>query len=71
MKEAIKSLGRPSSTITAAGLAGMGMSIAWGTINEFTPVEISPGYIALTVTFVSSLVGYMKRENVLKPEDLG
>ena len=69
--EAIKHMSRPSSTITAAGLAGMGMSIAWGTINEFTPVAISPGYIALTVTFVSSIVGYMKPERVLKPEDLG
>ena len=62
MKQTLK---KPSSTITAAGLAGMGMSIAWGTINEFTPVEISPGYIALTVTFVSSLVGYAKKETVL------
>lgn len=56
---------RPSSTITAAALAGMGMAVVWGTINEFTELSISPAYISLTTTFVSSLVGYLKKENVL------
>jgi len=59
-------MNRPSSTITAATLAGMFMSLFWGTINEFTPITISPQYIALSVTFVSGLVGYFKKENVLK-----
>lgn len=62
---------RPSSTITAAGLAGLAMSLVWGTINEFTSVTISAGYISMSTAFVSALVGYLKRENVLKPEDLG
>ena len=64
-------MNRPSSTITSATLAGMAMSLLWGTINEFTALTISPQYIALSVTFVSGLVGYLKREKVLKPEDLG
>lgn len=64
-------MNRPSSTITAATLAGLAMSLFWGTLNEFSDLVISPQYISLSVTFVSGLVGYLKRENVLKPEDLG
>jgi len=59
-------MNRPSSTITAATLAGMFMSLLWGTVNEFTPMDISPQYIALSVTFVSGLVGFLKKERVLK-----
>ena len=61
---------RPSSTITAAALAGIATSAAFGTVTEFTDVVISSGYVSLITTFVSSAVGYWKRENVLKPEDL-
>lgn len=57
---------RPSSTITAATLAGMGMAVAWETLNEFFGVAISPEYVSLTTTFVSALVGYLKKENVLR-----
>lgn len=57
---------RPSSTITAATLAGLAMSLFWGTVNEFTDITVSAGYISLSVTFVSGLVGYFKKENVLK-----
>ena len=64
-------MNRPSSTITAATLAGLFMSLFWGSINEFTELTISAGYISLSVTFVSGLVGYLKKEKVLKPEDLG
>lgn len=59
-------MNRPSSTITAATLAGMVMSLFWGSVNEFTDLTISAGYISLSVTFVSGLVGYLKKENVLK-----
>lgn len=59
-------MNRPSSTITAATLAGMFMSLLFGTVNEFTEITVSPQYIALSVTFVSGLVGYLKKENVLK-----
>ena len=63
-------MNRPSSTITAATLAGLFMSLLWGSINEFTELTVSAGYISLSVTFVSGLVGYLKPERVLKPEDL-
>ena len=62
-------MNKPSSTITAATLAGMAMSLVWGTVNEFTALQISPQYVALSVTFVSGLVGYVKKERVLKLEN--
>lgn len=61
----VNTLKRPSSTITAATLAGMAMAVLWGTLNEFFGVAISPEYVSLTTTFVSAFVGYIKRENVL------
>ena len=64
-------MNRPSSTITAATLAGLCMSLFWGTLSEFTTIVISPGYISLTVTVASGLVGYLKKEKVLKAKDLG
>lgn len=57
-------MNKPSSTITAATLAGVAMSLFWGTVNEFTELTISAGYISLSVTFVSALAGYYKKENV-------
>ena len=59
-------MNRPSSTITAATLAGLLMSLFWGTLNEFTELSISAQYVSLSVTAVSGLVGYFKKENVLK-----
>ena len=59
-------MNRPSSTITAATVAGMLMSLMWGTVNEFTDVTISAGYISLSVTAVSAVVGFLKKERVLK-----
>lgn len=60
---------QPSSTITAAFLAGMGMSLFWLLLSEFylEPIgrTISPQLVSLSVTFVASLVGYFKKENVL------
>ena len=64
-------MNKPSSTITAAFLAGMFVSAAFGTLNEFTEMTVSSGYVATITTLVSSSVGYFKRERVLKPEDLG
>jgi len=57
---------KPSSTITAATVAGLLMSLFWGTLNEFTAISVSAGYISLSVTAVSAVVGYFKRENVLQ-----
>jgi len=59
-------MNKPSSTITAATLAGLAVSAFWGTLNEFTDLTISAGYIGLTVSVASGLVGYYKKENVLK-----
>ncbi len=55
----------PSSTIKAATLAGMGMSVVWELVTTFTDIELSAGMVAASVVFVSGLVGYFKKENVL------
>ena len=59
-------MNKPSSTITAATLAGMGMSVTWELIATFTNIELSAGMVAASVTFVIAAVGYAKKENVLK-----
>lgn len=56
---------KPSSTITASFLAGLAVAAFFGTINEFSTVTISSGYVATITTLVSSFVGYKKKENVL------
>lgn len=64
-------MNKPSSTITAATLAGSGMTVVWGLVGTYTTVEPTPMLVAGSVAFVSGLVGYLKREKVLKPEHLG
>jgi hypothetical protein len=65
-------LSRPSSTITAAALAGMFMTVVWGVVKTFMPeIELDPMLVSGSTTFASALVGYLKKENVLKAEDLG
>lgn len=65
-------MNRPSSTITSATLAGMGMTVVWGAVKTFYPeLELAPTLISGSTTFVAALVGYFKREKVLRPEDLG
>jgi len=59
-------MNRPSSTITAATIAGMAMSVLWELVATFTTTVPTPGLIAGSVAFVSALVGYFKTENVLK-----
>ena len=59
-------MNKPSSTITTATLAGMGMSVTWELIATFTDIELSAGMVAASVVFVSSLCGYFQRETVLK-----
>jgi len=55
---------QPSSTITAAFLAGLGISLGWLVASEFFGVNASEALVSLSVTFGSSLVGYLKPENV-------
>jgi len=56
---------KPSSTITAATLAGMGVALIWEVVAISTDIQVSPGLISASTVFVGSLVGYFKRENVL------
>jgi len=58
-------MNEPSSTITAATLAGMGAALTWELIATFTDIILSAGLVAASTVFVSSLVGYFKKENVL------
>lgn len=57
-------LTRPSSTISAATLAGMAMTLAWEIAAQFG-FEARTTLVAASVTFASALVGYCKVENVL------
>jgi hypothetical protein len=58
---------KPSSTITAATLAGMGMTMFWELVMQFNVLgaEVRPSLVAGSVAFVSAAVGYYKKENVL------
>jgi len=55
----------PSSTITAATIAGMGMTVVWELVSQFTSIEVTPSLISASTVFVSALAGYLKKENVL------
>jgi divalent metal cation (Fe/Co/Zn/Cd) transporter len=60
-------MNKPSSTITAAALAGMGMTLFWQSVMYFQLMPAPPpSMVAASVTFVASAVGYYKKENVLK-----
>ena len=58
-------MNKPSSTITAAGLAGMGMSLFWEMITQFTDMDPRATLVAISVAFVTAAVGYGKKENVI------
>ena len=59
-------LNKPSSTITAATLAGMGVALLWELVATFTDVTLSAGLVSASTVFVSAAFGYFKKENVLK-----
>ena len=62
---------QPSSTITAATLAGMGMTLLWELVMQFNLMgPVRPSLIAGSVAFVIAAVGYKKKENVLFNDDL-
>ena len=58
-------MNKPSSTITAAALAGMAMTVIWGLVSTFTQFTVDPMLVSGSVTFAASIVGYLKKENVL------
>ncbi len=59
-------MNKPSSTISAAFLAGVGASIVWELVATFTQFNPTAGLIAGSVTLVSGVVGYYKKETVLR-----
>ena len=65
-------MNKPSSTITFATLAGMGMTVIWGVVATFYPdLVLAPTLISGSTSFVAALVGYFKKEKVLQAKDLG
>ena len=66
MAEKGRNMNRPSSTITAATLAGMAVTAAWALVSNFTTLEVSPEVVSSTTTFAVAVVGYFKRERVYK-----
>lgn len=60
----VANMSRPSSTVSAVTLAGMGMTLAWEIIMQFG-WQPRATLVAASVTFAGALVGYFKRENVL------
>ena len=59
-------INKPSSTIQAASITGLGMSLMWLLIPEFTDYEASADIVAASTAFIMAVVGYFKKEKVLK-----
>ncbi len=58
-------MNKPSSTITSATLAGLGMGVVWGSVSTFTSITPDPMLVSGSTAFASALAGYFKKENVL------
>ncbi len=58
-------MNRPSSTITAATLAGMAAALIWEMVATFTTIEPTAGLIAGSTALAAGVVGYWKVEKVL------
>ena len=58
-------MNKPSSTITAAALAGAGVTLAWALVDNFTALSVSAAVVSGSTAFVAAAFGYFKRENVL------
>jgi len=60
-------MNKPSSTIKAATLVGMGITAAWALVDNFTAISVSATVVSTTSLFGMSLAGYFKKEKVLIP----
>ena len=58
-------MNRPSSTITAATLAGLGMTVFWGLVTSFTNINPDPTLVSGSVALIGGLAGYFRKETVL------
>ena len=57
---------KPSSTITAAALAGLGTTFIWEVVMQVMPdLVIRPSLVTLSGTLVIAVFGYLKKEKVL------
>lgn len=56
----------PSSTVQAATMASAAVTVLWEMVMLFTTFEPSSILIGGTITLATGIVGYMKKENVLK-----
>lgn len=53
---------KPNAKVTAGGLAGIGITLFWEMVVQFSTFEPRATLVATSVTFVTSLVAYYKRE---------
>ena len=62
-------MNKPSSTIKASAISGALAAVAFGGLSVFGPefyVRVPPGMEAGVAVLFGSVIGYMKKENVLK-----
>ena len=58
-------MNKPSSTIQAASLAGIGASVGWELIATFSAISPTAGLIAGSTALAAAAAGYFKKETVL------